>query len=196
MASRYDDAPPLAKLILDKVEKLEDYQKDKIRDQLEGDEEISSARMTVLLRSTGITSTASQLRALSTYFNGSNGGVPRTSVLDMIKEEEDLDDARASRHSADTSYAMLQRLKNMRGSQGSTTIKSKTSNPIKSSRDIATERQDSIDSESSDIGLMQSEFSAERLEFLKQATMATRENEQRAESNPPNNDGGISLYNQ
>jgi hypothetical protein len=196
----FEDAPPLAKLIITKVEKLDDYQKDKIKEQIDedSDADILPARITVIFRAVGITCTASQLRALSTYFNGSNGGVPRLALLDMIKQEDNLDDnvdARGSRNSADISYEMLQRLQGMRqGSSASMT----SPTPTRTGSFAGPQRRDSMDSVSSDIGLLQRGFSQERLEYLKQATMATRDTElhanqqqqqQQQQQQETNNDG-------
>jgi ribosomal protein L12E/L44/L45/RPP1/RPP2 len=94
------DPPPLAKMLLVKLQGLDDYAQSKVTAELAVDgASLSSARLAALLKTAGIATTPSQVRALVTHLGGSSdGGVTTASFAALVGADTGLD-ARSSRTS-------------------------------------------------------------------------------------------------
>ena len=119
-----------------KVTSLDDYQRNKVLEAL-GDEkggQLPAEQITALLKAAGISTTASQVRALSTHLGGDAKSAPRDAFRALLGTAPPRRSsggpsagggqqaagaaaagaARSERNSADTSYGMLQKLKELR----------------------------------------------------------------------------------
>lgn len=87
------DPPPLAKMLIVKLQGLDDHAQSKVNAELESDgPTLSAARISALLKVAGISTTPSQVRALITHLGGSSDeGVSKESFGALIGTDKGFD---------------------------------------------------------------------------------------------------------
>lgn len=120
---RHPDAPPLTKIVLFKIDALEDYQRSRLLEMLHGlaGSYVPVDTLAATLKAAGIATTQSQLNGLVAYVGGDERGLPLAAVMRLMEKHDAIaidGDDRSGRNSSDLSGEMLARFQALRHLDG------------------------------------------------------------------------------